>query len=308
MPGRPAGAAALLAALSVASLFVGAAELRPAALAHDAEALRLLAVSRAPRTLAAALVGASLGVSGLVMQMLARSRFVEPTTAGAGSGAALGILLTALLWPGAGILSSMAIATLTALLASAGFLLLIRRLPPTETLLIPIVALIHGSVIGAAVAFLAYQADLLQYLDIWLNGEFSGVIRGRYELVWAAGALAALAYLHADRLTVAGLGRDAAVGLGLAHGRIVAVGLLIVAAIAALTVSTVGAIPFVGLVAPNIASRLMGDNIRRTLPWTAWLGAVLVLGSDLLGRLVIHPPEDTSLSVKLARMKPAPQL
>ena len=58
-----------------------------------------------------------------------------------------------------------------------------------------------------------------------------------------------------------------------------------------LPVVTVGAIPFVGLVVPNLVSRLVGDNLRRSLPLTAMAGAGLVLASDIFARLVVHPFE-----------------
>jgi iron complex transport system permease protein len=279
-------AGAALVALGLVSLVVGVIDLRA-----DADAWGLLVVSRLPRTLAAMLAGSALAVAGLVMQMLVRNRFVEPATAGTGQGAALGLLGVTLLWPGAPIMAQMGAAFGAALLATAGFLLLARRIPPSEPLLLPLVALVYGSVVGAVGTFIGTQADLLQYIDIWLNGEFSGVMMGRYELLWISGALAVAAYLAADRLTILGLGREAAVGLGLDHGRMMALGLVIVAAVSASTVATVGSIPFVGIVVPNIASRLLGDNLRGTLPVVALGGAILVLACDILGRIVRYPYE-----------------
>jgi iron complex transport system permease protein len=285
------GAAALLMGLGLVSLFTGVIGLAPGELLRDPEALRLLLVSRLPRTLAVLLTGASMAVAGLLMQLLVRNRFVEPTTAGTGQGAALGILGVTLLWPGAPIAMQMAVASLGALVATAGFLALVRRLPPTQPLLVPLVALVYGSILGGVVVFLGYRFDLLQYVEVWMNGEFSGVLLGRYELLWVSGGMAVLAYFAADRFTIVSLGRDASVSLGLDYERVVLLGLLIVSLVSALTVVTVGMIPFVGIVVPNIASRLMGDNLRATLPGVALLGATLVLACDLIGRLARHPFE-----------------
>lgn len=282
--------AAALLALAVVSLFTGVIETGLGALA-DPEGLRLMAVSRLPRTLAVLITGAALTVAGLIMQMLARNRFIEPNTAGTGQSAALGVLAVLLLLPGAPIWVQMALASLAAMAGTAGLLALIGRLPPTQPLLVPLVALIYGGIIGAGVDFLGYRYDLLQYVSIWTNGEFSGVLMGRYELLWIAAGLTALAYLFADRFTIAGLGRETATSLGLNHTGVVVVGLGIVSVVTALTVVTVGMIPFVGLVVPNIVSRLWGDNLRATLPMTAALGAGLVLACDLLGRIVRHPYE-----------------
>lgn len=277
--------------LALVSLFVGVADLRPSDLWSDPQAGWLLMVSRVPRTLAALITGAALAVAGLIMQMLARNRFVEPSTAGTGQSAALGIVLVTLLAPGASIATKMLVATLTALVGTAGFLAIVRRLPVHQPLMVPLAGLVYGGVIGAAVTFLAYQADLLQYLGIWISGEFSGVLRGRYELLWIAAILAVLAYLAADQFTILGLGREMSLNLGLSYSQILIVGLIIISVVTALSVVTVGMIPFVGLVVPNIIARLMGDNLRATLPYVALLGAGLVLACDLIGRVIRHPYE-----------------
>ena len=283
--------ACLLVILSVASLFVGVIDLSWAALWSDPAALELLVVSRAPRTIAVVISGGALAVSGAIMQMLVRNRFVEPMTAGTGQGAALGILLVTLFAPGASIFVKMVLASLTALAAGAGFLAIVQRLPPTQPLLVALVGLIYGGILGAAVTFIAYQADLLQYVEIWMNGEFSGVLQGRYELLWLVALVAALTYLAADQFAIIGMGRTASINLGLNYGQTMVLGLLAISIVTALTVVTVGLIPFVGLVVPNIVARLAGDNLRRSLPLTAMTGAALVLLCDILGRLIRYPYE-----------------
>jgi iron complex transport system permease protein len=280
-----------LVLLSITSLFVGVIDIPFAALWSDPGAVELIAISRAPRTIAVVISGGALAVSGAIMQMLVRNRLVEPMTAGTGQGAALGILLVTLFAPGASILMQMTLASLTALIAGAGFLAIVHRLPPTQPLLVALVGLIYGGIIGACVTFVAYQADLLQYVDIWMNGEFSGVLQGRYELLWLVALVAALTYFAADQFAIIGMGRTASINLGLNHGQTMLLGLLAVSIVTALTVVTVGMIPFVGLVVPNIVARLSGDNLRRTLPLTAMTGAVLVLASDILGRILRYPYE-----------------
>lgn len=276
------GAGLVLAGLSVASLFVGVS---------DAGTIDLYLISRLPRTVAALLVGAGLALAGLVMQTLARNSFVEPSTTGTSQSAELGVLAVTLLLPSASLLVKSAAATVTALLGTAVFLATAHRLPPTQPFLVPLFGMVYGGVIGAAVTFLAWQADLLQYLAIWTNGDFSGVLRGRYELLWIGGAMLVIAWIVADRLTIMALGREASIGLGINHARMLQLGLLIVAIISALCVVVVGSIPFVGLVVPNIVSRLMGDNLRATLPVVAMTGAILVLGCDIIGRLIRFPYE-----------------
>lgn len=287
-------AAGLLAPLSVASLFVGASPLSIAdalTFRADSHALLVLFESRLPRTLALILAGVGLAVAGLIMQILVSNRFVEPSTAGTVESASLGMLLTALLAPGAPVPAKMAASALCALAGTLTFLRLLKAAPLRSPLTPPLVGLMLGGVVGSATAFLAYRFDMLQSLTAWTTGDFSVVLRGRYELLWLALGLTVAAYAMADRLTVAGLGEDVAANLGLNHAQVTAIGLAIVAMITAATVSTVGAIPFLGLIVPNLVSMAMGDNLRRTLPFVAAFGAVFTLACDVAGRLLAYPFE-----------------
>ena len=100
-----------------------------------------------------------------------------------------------------------------------------------------------------------------------------------------------LLYLAADRLTVASLGAETATGLGLSYHRTINLTIMAAAVMTAVSVVVVGSLPFLGLVVPNIVSRLMGDNLRQSLPVIAVGGAVLTLGCDVLGRVVRYPYE-----------------
>lgn len=280
-----------LAALFLASLSVGVSEFSLSHVLDDPEAFQLLLISRLPRTLAAVLSGAGLAIAGLIMQTLARNRFVEPATAGTAQSAELGILLVTLLWPAASLPLKTLVASGAALAGTSIFLALAHRLPPTQPYLVPLFGIVYGGALGAAATFAAWHADLLQFLSIWTNGDFSGVVRGRYELLWFAALMVVIAGLVADRLTIMALGRDASIGLGINYARMMQLGLIIVSVISALTVVVVGMIPFVGLVVPNIVSRLMGDNLRGTITWVAASGAALVLGCDILGRVIRFPYE-----------------
>lgn len=284
-------AATGLVALSLASLCVGAGAFSPVALLHDPEGWRLLAESRLPRTLAVLLAGAGLAVAGLVMQTLARNRFVEPMTAGAGQAAAIGLLVMTVFFPAASLPVKSLAASVTALAGAAAFVAFAQRLPPAQPFLVALFGLAYGSVLQAGLTFAAWRLDLIQHIELWTSGEFSGVMAGRYELLWLAGLAAALAFWAADRLTLLSLGREASLGLGLDYAAVMRLGLVIVSVVSALTVVTVGLIPFVGLVAPNLVTRVLGDHLRRAVPWTAFAGAALTLACDILARTLRHPYE-----------------
>lgn len=284
-------AGAAFAVLVILSILIGAGEFSLASLFHDPGTRQLFAVSRLPRTIAAVLTGAALAIAGLIMQALVRNRFVEPSTAGTAQSAALGILIMTLIFPGAALSVKMLAASVLAFGGTSIFMLTAHRLPPSQPYLVPLFALVYGGVIGAVVTFIGWQTDMLQFVDIWTNGEFSGVVRGRYELLWGIAIMAAIAWWVADRLTVLSLGHDVSVGLGLSYRRTLQLGLVIVSVISALTVVIVGIIPFVGLVVPNLVSRIMGDNLRATIPWVGLSGAGLLLGCDVLARVLRYPYE-----------------
>jgi iron complex transport system permease protein len=287
---------ALLLALTLAivSLFVGVSNVSLATLfAPDtsADALRVLLVSRIPRTLALILAGSSMAIAGLIMQMLVRNRFVEPSTAGTTESAGLGLLTVTLLAPETPIFGKMLVAAAFALAGTALFLRILRQVPLRDVLLVPLIGIMLGGVISAVTTFFAYRFDLLQSLGAWMTGDFSGVLRGRYELLWIGFVFAIAAYLAADRFTVAGMGRDFTTNLGLNYRRVMALGLTIVSLVSAVVVVTVGMIPFLGLIVPNVVSLMIGDNMRRSVPWVATLGAVFVLACDIIGRTVRAPYE-----------------
>ncbi len=292
MTARPLGLALALAALTLASLGLGAARIDLRDAAGGGWTMLVLMESRLPRTLAVLLSGAALAVAGVVIQSLVRNRFVGPDTAGTGESAALGLLGVTLIAPGAPIWVKMVAASLAAMAGTALFLAIIRRLPVREVMLVPIAGLILSGIIGSVVTWIAWEADLLQFVGTWLmSGEFSGVIAGRYELLWVAGAAAALAWFAADRFAILSLGDQVATGLGLSSRGVMRLGMVVVSVVSAMVVTTVGMIPFVGLVVPNIVARVMGDNLRASIPVVAAGGAGLLLACDLIGRSVRYPYE-----------------
>ncbi|WP_142592090.1 ABC transporter permease [Pseudorhizobium endolithicum] len=282
------------AALAVASLFVGVSEMTFSTLLSGPggeRAWMILGASRVPRTLALILAGAGMAVAGTIMQMLSRNRFVEPSTAGTVESASLGMLAVLLLAPDLPVIMKMLVAAAFALAGTAVFLSILRRVPLRSPVLVPLIGLMLGGVINACTTFFAYRYDLLQAMGAWTSGDFSAVLRGRYEVLWVALALTVAAYVAADRFTVAGMGEDFSTNLGLDHRKVVGLGLVIVSMVTASVVVTAGILPFIGLIVPNLVSMVMGDRLRRTLPWIALSGAALVLVCDMIGRLVNAPYE-----------------
>jgi iron complex transport system permease protein len=280
--------------LAIISLFVGVSDVSLASLlssSPDERPMQVLLISRIPRTLAILLAGASMAIAGLVMQMVVRNRFVEPSTAGTTESASLGFLVVTIFAPGWPLMAKMLVAALFALAGTGLFLRLLRAVPLRDVLLVPLVGIMLGGVIGSITSFFAYRMGLNGSLLAWSMGDFSGVLRGRYELLWLGLACCIAAYIAADRFTVAGMGRDFTTNLGLNYRHVMVLGLVIVALVSAVVLVSVGSIPFLGLIIPNIVSLTVGDNMRRTVPWVAVGGAAFVMVCDIIGRIVRFPYE-----------------
>lgn len=283
-----------LLGLGVTSLFIGVSDVSIASLwasGPESRSAQILLSSRIPRTLAVILAGASMAIAGLVMQMIVRNRFVEPSTIGTVESASLGFLTVTLLAPDWPITAKMLVAAIFALAGTALFLRILRLVPLRDPLLVPLIGLMLAGVIGAVTTFFAYRFNMLASLLAWSMGDFSGILRGRYELLWIGFVGMVLAWVAADRFTVAGLGQNLTTSLGLNYNAVVSLGLIIVAVVTACVVVTVGMVPFLGLIVPNVVSLLIGDNMRRSVPWVAIGGACFVLACDIFGRLVRAPYE-----------------
>lgn len=285
--------AALMAVvlLSALSMAVGTGDIPWRRLLTDPGAGDLLLITRWPRTAALLLAGMSMALCGLIMQQLTQNRFVEPGTAGTVSSAGLGLLVMGIFWPAAPVAVKMLAATGFALAGTALFLLIVSRLPLRSSLLVPLVGIMLGAVVGAATVFLAVRFEMLQSLVGWMAGDFSAVLRGRYEVLWLSGGLMLLAYAVADRFAVAGMGRDVAVTLGLNYRATLALGLAIVAAVNGMVTVVIGTLPFLGLIVPNLVSLMRGDSVRGNIPWVCVLGGGIVLACDIVGRVVRAPYE-----------------
>lgn len=282
----------LLILLSVISLFLGVSSVTMMGLFNlEDSQWQIFLDSRVPRLVSILIAGASLSICGLVMQQLSRNRFVSPTTAGTMDSARLGILLAILFFPGASMLLKTAIAVLVSFIGSLLFMSILSRLKFKDTIFVPLVGMMFGNVISSITAFIAYQQDLLQNLSGWLQGDFSLVMSGRYELLYFSLPMLIISYLFAQRFSIVGMGKDFATNLGLNYNQVLYIGLLIVSTVSSIIIVSVGVIPFLGLIIPNLVALYLGDNLKKILSHTALLGAVFVLFCDILGRCLIYPYE-----------------
>lgn len=278
--------------LSVISLFIGAKTLSIQNLINGGETeVLVFMLSRIPRLISILITGMALSISGLIMQQITRNKFVSPSTAATMDSAKFGILVSMIFLPGLPVIGKMGIAFIFALGGTFLFMFILRKIKVKNVIVIPLVGIMLGNLIDSITTFVSYRFDLIQNINAWLQGSFSMVTKGRYEIIYLAIPLGIIAYIFANKFTIAGMGEDFAKNLGLNYQLIVNIGLAIVALISSAVLVTIGSIPFVGLIVPNIVSMVRGDNLKNSLGTTALLGAAFLLFCDILGRVLIYPYE-----------------
>ncbi|WP_244300778.1 FecCD family ABC transporter permease [Roseibium hamelinense] len=257
---------------------------------------------RLPRVLLGALVGASLAVSGAVMQGLFRNPLADPgivgVSAGAGLGAAMFIVLgTGLLAPIAALLGIYAL-PLAAFFGALITTFLLYRIgtrggaTSVATLLLAGIAL--SALSGALTGLLIYVADdqQLRDLNFWGLGSLAGA---SWAKVFGAGPIIAVVLFSvpflARGLNAMMLGEASAGHVGIRVQRLKRLAIVAVAAATGAAVSVSGGIGFVGIVVPHLLRLTIGPDHRYLLPASALLGASLLILADTASRTLVAPAE-----------------
>lgn len=278
--------------LSFVSLFLGASEISISQiLNNDIESLNVMLISRIPRLITILLAGVGMSICGLIMQSISQNKFVSPTTGATIDSAQLGIVFCTIFVPSAGIVEKSLIAFIFSLTGTFVFMTLLRKLKLKNVIFVPLIGIMLGNIIGAITNFLGYKYDIMQSVGSWMQGSFSMILKGNYELLYISVPLIIIAILYANKFTVAGMGEDFSTNLGLDYNKIVNIGLVIVALVTVSVIITAGSIPYIGLIVPNIVSLYKGDNLSENIFDTAVVGALLVLVCDIVSRIVIYPYE-----------------
>ncbi|AEE47775.1 iron ABC transporter permease [Cellulomonas fimi] len=291
--------AVLVAVLALVDLTLGTSDVGVADLLRlltgsgDDEALAVLVASRAPRVLAGLLVGAALGVSGGVLQSVARNPLASPDTLAVNAGAYVTVVVASVLGLSLPFALNGALTFLGGL-AAASFVLAISRGGASG----PSRLVLAGSATMLALSSVTYLLMILfeeetQGMFAW--GEGTIVQSGSQKVAQAAPVVLVaivVAVVWARRLDLLALGDDTASVLGLDVRRTRLVAVLLAVLLAALAVSVAGPVGFVGLSAPVIA-RLVASRVpglhrhRLLLPFAALAGCAVVLAADVLIRLAV---------------------
>lgn len=282
----------LLIILFFTSIFIGAYDIDFSKIFHgDFSEMFIITKIRLPRVLSVILVGASLALAGIIMQSVTGNKFVSPTTAGTMDFARLGILVALIVGAGTSYIGKILISFTISLLGSLLFVFFIFKLKVKDRSLVPLIGILLGSVVSSFVSFIALNFDLSQAITGYLQGSFSNILEGNYELIYIVIVCMILAFIFAQKFSIAQLGKDVSTNLGVNSNIVVVIGLILVSVISSVVVVTVGQIAFIGLIIPNLVSIFRGDNLKKTLIDVMLFGAVFLLGCDILSRLIIYPYE-----------------
>lgn len=275
--------------LSVISIFIGVSNIN--ILNLSSSDIEVLMISRFPRLLSILVAGIGMSISGVIMQQISNNKFISPSTAATVDSAKLGVLFSLIIFSSANIFQKMMLSFVFSLAGTFIFMIILKKIKIKNVIFIPLVGIMLGNVIGSITDFFAYKYNLNQSMGAFLQGNFSTVLKGNYEILYLSIPLLIIAFSYVHKFTLAGMGEEMSVSLGLNYKRVTNLGVVIVAIISSLVVITVGSIPFVGLVIPNIVSIWKGDNLKNNMPIVALLGASFVLACDIISRLIIAPYE-----------------
>lgn len=251
----------------------------------------LILISRLPRVISIIISGVGLCIAGLIMQNITRNKFTSPTTAGTMDFAKFGLVISMILMPNQGMMIKACFSFAFAFIGSWIFMYILKKLKVKNDIFVPLIGMIFGGIIASITSFITYALDMNQTVNAYFQGSFSTVIKGRYELLYICIPMIVLAFIYANKFTIAKMGQDFSKNLGLNYQGVVNLGLIVVSCISGLTLVMVGNIPFLGLIVPNIIVLIKGDNLKNILVDTCLFGATFILLCDIISRSIIRPYE-----------------
>ncbi|MDM9382666.1 iron ABC transporter permease [Chlorogloeopsis sp. ULAP01] len=249
---------------------------------------------RLPRSLMAMLVGSALAVSGALMQGLTRNPLADPGILGIESGAALAVVATIFIFGS----SSLSVLTIVAFLGAGAtavlvyFLGSLGRGGATPLNLTVAGAALTALISSITTAVLIISQRTLEEIRFWLAGSLAG--RDTNILLQALPFVViglVIAFALGRQITTMSLGEDVAKGLGQQTAWIKIITAISVVLLAGSSVALAGPIGFIGLVVPHIVRFFIRADYRWILPYSAIVGAILLLIADIAARVLLKPQE-----------------
>ncbi|MDU2131082.1 MAG: iron ABC transporter permease [Finegoldia magna] len=254
----------------------------------------LVIKERMPRTVFSLLAGASLGISGLLMQTVTKNPIADPGIMGVNMGASFAVVIGMVFFNMKTSFDFIIFALVGAFLTSA-FVYMVASIGPSGPG--PIKLALAGSATALALSSLVSMLilpnnNVMDQFRFWQVGSV-----GRAEWDGIMGLLPfllvgwILAFYLSSSLNVLALGDDIATGLGVKIVRTRFLAALAASILCGSVTAIGGPIGFIGLMVPHLVQILIGPDIRWSMPISALFGAILLTASDVLGRVIARPAE-----------------
>lgn len=280
--------------------FAGALEIEISELfsqSADTMGAQIFWALRVPRVLAGFFIGAALAACGVTFQALFHNPLASPFTLGVSSGAACGVALSVVSGVTIGV-SGISPHALAALIGAFATILLVHIAGHKKLGFAGVGMLLVGVIInfffGSIVIFLQYMSDLTQLFSLmrWLMGSLE-VVGFEGVLPLAVATLLALIFLtrRSRELDILSLGDEMAQARGVSVSRIRQQIFLVSSVLIALSVTVAGPIGFIGIVVPHAVRLVFGAEHKGLLLRSAWLGGLMLVCCDGIGRVIIPPAE-----------------
>lgn len=285
----------IIVGLSVGYSSLGISDLFPTFIGNGEMSDEFILFSvRLPRVVILILAGMALAVSGSLLQTLTKNDLADPGIIGINAGAGIGITIVYLFardqvgdfayaLPIVGFLSAIATAVLI-------YIFSYEKSKGIQPFRLVLVGVGFAAALSGIMIMLISSADRndVAFISSWLAGNVWGA---DWPFVWALlpwlVILIPIVLFRSNSLNILGLSEQTAIGLGASMNKERIILLVIAVALAAAAVSVTGGIGFVGLMAPHIAKSLVGPKHQRFLPVALFIGAILLLVADAIGRSIL---------------------
>lgn len=260
---------------------------------HDNSQHLVIREIRLPRGIGSAFVGAFLAVAGAIMQGMTRNPLASPSIMGVTDGAGLGLVTVLAFFPALSTLGQ----TYAAFIGAGITVIVVFIIGnASKTGLTPVKLALAGVVIGTFVqsitSIISLHFQLEKQLSFWIAGGLANTDWSTVKILIITGTVGLIIALFiSNSLTLLSLGDDVATGLGQKNILIKGLAIISVFMLTGAAVTTAGAVGFIGLIIPHIVRFLVGNDYRWILPISAVFGAVLLVASDIVARMVNAPYE-----------------
>ncbi|WP_204599220.1 FecCD family ABC transporter permease [Clostridium pascui] len=248
---------------------------------------------RMPRAISAAFVGAFLAISGAIMQGITRNPIAEPSIMGITQGATFTISIAFAMQKGIDSVGLMIFAFIGASISGLlVYFISSRSMKGVDPVKLVLAGTALGTLLISLATAIAMYFNLSQQLSFWISGGLTTAKWPGVKMLLIVGILGVTAaMIMSSKITILSLGEEIAIGLGQNTNAIRFISIIIVIILSGSAVSVAGNIAFVGLIVPQIVRSLVGPDYRYIIPCSLIIGAVLLVYSDIVARMINQPYE-----------------